>query len=95
MGDGYAESLEKDVKASEEIWGVTGSEVPAVALEVKPGDIVAFRHNTKHAAFGGSERRRMFTINCCEHVADDRLDALKRAWKAWPASGSSALTATR
>lgn len=77
MGDGYSESLEKDVKKSQELWGVSGSEVPAVALEVNPGDIVAFLHNTKHAAFGGSERRRMFTINCCERVGEDRIDILK------------------
>ena len=78
MGDDYSESLEKDAKESEDKWGVTGSEVPAFALEVEPGDIVAFRHNTKHAAFGGSERRRMFTINCCERVGDDRIDILKK-----------------
>ncbi len=78
MSDGYSETLEENVKNSEEMWGVIGKAVPAVALEVEPGDIVAFRHNTKHAAFGGSERRRMFTINCCEHVDDDRIDILKK-----------------
>ncbi len=78
MADDYSEGLEKDVKESEEKWGVTGGEVPAVALEVEPGDIVAFRHNTKHAAFGGSQRRRMFTINCCERVSDDHIDMLKQ-----------------
>jgi len=38
--------------------------VPAVALETVPGDVVAFTHNLMHASFGGSGRRRMFTINC-------------------------------
>ena len=78
MGDGYSEALEKDVRESEQAWGVTGPDVPAIALEVEPGDIVAFRHNTKHAAFGGGERRRMFTINCCERVDDDRIEILKK-----------------
>ncbi len=78
MGDDYSESLEENVKNSEEMWGVIGKAVPAVALEVEPGDIVAFRHNTKHAAFGGSQRRRMFTINCCERVSDDHIDMLKQ-----------------
>ena len=38
-----------------------------------PGDVVVFWHNTKHAAFGGSKRRRMFTMNFYEHVPDNRL----------------------
>ena len=82
MGDDYSESLEEDAKDSEAKWGVSGSEVPAVALKVEPGDILAFRHNTKHAAFGGGGRRRMFTINCCERVADDRIDMLKKDMEA-------------
>ena len=31
----------------------------------RPGDVVAFNHNLMHASFGGSARRRMFTLNCC------------------------------
>ena len=32
-----------------------------------PGDVVAFNHNLMHASFGGSTRRRMFTLNFCSH----------------------------
>ncbi len=49
---------------SEELWGIPGAEVPAIALESVPGDIVVFNHNTMHASFGGSAQRRMFTMNC-------------------------------
>ena len=52
-------------------WGVLGHEVPALALETIPGDGVIFNHLIKHASFGGSERRRMFVINCCERVPAD------------------------
>jgi hypothetical protein len=29
--------------------------------------VVAFNHNLMHASFGGSARRRMFTLNNCSH----------------------------
>ena len=49
---------------SEALWGIPPSEVPGnVALETNPGDLAIFYHDTFHASFGGSERRRMFTMN--------------------------------
>jgi hypothetical protein len=54
-------------RESLELWGIEQSEVPSIALESRPGDVVAFNHNLMHAAFGGSHRRRMFTLNCCAH----------------------------
>ena len=56
---------------------IPGNEVPAVALETKPGDIVCFNHNTKHAAFGGSTHRRMFTINLCQRYPEERIQELR------------------
>ena len=53
---------------------MTADEVPSIVVETDPGDIVAFWHNTKHSAFGGSVRRRMYTMNFYEHVPDDRLE---------------------
>lgn len=52
---------------SEELWGIPQSEVPCVALESEPGDVVVFNHNLMHCAFGGSSRRRMFTLNLNRH----------------------------
>jgi hypothetical protein len=49
------------------LWGIEQNQVPAIALASQPGDVVAFNHNLMHAAFGGSQRRRMFTINACAH----------------------------
>ncbi len=73
-GDAFAEGLEADIRDSAKIWGISGEEVPAAILETQPGDIVVFWHNTKHAAFGGSKRRRMYTMNFYEHIPDDRLE---------------------
>ena len=78
-GDVYAEALEAGRAETEESWGVAPEEVPAIAVETNPGDIVVFWHNTKHSAFGGSKRRRMFTMNFYEHVPEDRLEEFQNA----------------
>ena len=36
-----------------------------------------FNHRIKHASFGGSTRRRMFTINCCQRVPEEQIQTLK------------------
>jgi hypothetical protein len=75
--DGYAQALQSGIYKSDDNWSVTGRDIPAIALETQPGDIVCFNHNTKHAAFGGSNRRRMFTINLCERYSEDSLQELR------------------
>ncbi len=76
-GDVFAESVESAIRKSPENWGLKGSEVPSIALETEPGDIVVFNQNTKHSAWGGSERRRMFTINCTARFAEADIHILK------------------
>ena len=76
-GDKFAEGLSKDIGQSESKWGVHGRDVPAMALETQPGDVLVFNHNCKHAAFGGSKHRRMFTLNCCQRYAPERIQDLK------------------
>ena len=58
--------------------GVTGQEMPAVALETRPGDLLMFNQDLKHASFGGGTRRRMFTINVSERFAAEDLDELRQ-----------------
>jgi hypothetical protein len=58
-GDRFTDTLHKQMGEL----GVAGKDIPAVALETKPGDLVLFTHNLKHASFGGSKRRRMFVLN--------------------------------
>jgi hypothetical protein len=77
LGEGYADQLQREIGKSADRWGVSGREVPAIALETQPGDIVVFNHNTKHAAFGGNTRRRMFTINLCERYPEEKLGELR------------------
>ncbi len=76
-GDGFAQALNNEIYKCEENWGLHGRDVPAVALETKPGDILVFNHNTKHAAFGGSGWRRMFTMNLCQRYPEARIQELR------------------
>ncbi|MDB6167889.1 MAG: hypothetical protein JWM88_753 [Verrucomicrobia bacterium] len=75
--DSFAKSVNEQVYKSEEHWGIHGRDVPCLALETKPGDILVFNHNTKHAAFGGSGWRRMFTMNLCQRYPEARVQELR------------------
>lgn len=77
-GEPYAEMIDASVRASVDAWGIEGHEVPAVALRSEPGDVVVFNQLTKHSAWGGSNRRRMFTINCTPRYEEADLQYLRR-----------------
>lgn len=77
IGDRFADSLQSQIRKSETLWGIHGRDVPAIPLEVTPGDILVFNHNTKHAAFGGNANRRMFTINLAQRYPDEKLEDLQ------------------
>ncbi len=72
-GDSYAETLQDQIGQSQEIWGVSGKDVPDLAIESEPGDLLLFNHNIKHASFGGSGRRRMFTLNFTQRYRDEDI----------------------
>jgi ectoine hydroxylase-related dioxygenase (phytanoyl-CoA dioxygenase family) len=60
-----------------ELWGVDGDEVPAIPLEVSPGDLLMFNHQLKHSSWGGGDRRRMFTLNFEQRYAEEDVDQIK------------------
>ena len=73
-GDGFAEEIHGQLFRHKGMWGgLDGSEIPAVALETEPGDLVVFDHATKHSAWGGDSKRRMFTIVFTEDHAGSAL----------------------
>ena len=76
-GDAYADGLQQFLHQSQDQWGTAGSNIPAIAMTSAPGDVVIFNHKLKHSAWGGSKRRRMFTINCSQRFPDDKLDDLR------------------
>ena len=62
--DHFVRSDEIDPNDSRERFGVEPGDFPGnIALETDPGDLVVFNHDLYHASFGGSRRRRMFTMN--------------------------------
>ena len=67
------------VNRTEDLWGIRGRDVPAIALETHPGDLLMFNHPLKHASFGGGTRRRMFTINLEQRYRDEDLPELREA----------------
>jgi hypothetical protein len=76
-GDAFAESVERSVRKAPDVLGISGAEVPAIALESRPGDVVLFNQNLKHSSWGGGKRRRMFTLNVTAHFADADLPYLR------------------
>jgi len=77
IGDVFSEQLQRDAAKSEAIWGISGNQVPALALETQPGDVLVFNHDIKHSAWGGSTHRRMFTMNCCQRYPESQLSDLR------------------
>ncbi len=77
MGDVY--SQEAHAAACEPATvGCVGSTIPAMALEVVPGDVVIFNHAMLHSSWGGGTQRRMFTINCCQRYPEERIGELQQ-----------------
>jgi hypothetical protein len=76
-GDSFAEDLQRALEKPQDTLGLTGDQVPAIALESNPGDVVIFNQTTKHSSWGGSSRRRMFTINCTAHYAEAEIPLLR------------------
>ena len=78
VGDAFADQLQRDIAKSGDVWGIPGSQVPAQALETQAGDVLVFNHDIKHSAWGGSTRRRMFTMNCCQRYPEAKLEDLRK-----------------
>ena len=55
----YHSAIQRDTMAA---YGLRGDQIPAYAFDSRPGDALVFNTRTWHAAFGGSSKRRMSTI---------------------------------
>jgi len=64
--DAFATGLRKEFRRFGEIpsiYGVDGTDIPCVTLDSNPGDLLLWDFRTIHASYGGSSRRRLFTLN--------------------------------
>ena len=59
------------LQAFSEDLGIGGNDVPCVAAETKPGDVVVLNHTTYHASFGGGPARRHLDLNACSRARTD------------------------
>jgi len=64
--------------------GVSGADMPAVALESQPGDIVVFTENVFHGAFGGAPGRHQHALSFGERPKTEaQLDYLRKLYEGW------------
>jgi len=87
IGDAYAEGLrtlsivDEEFKTSEQTeihFGVRARDIPAVALEAQPSDVIVIDHGCKHSSFGGGLYRRMFSILCSQRYPTDYIAELRK-----------------
>ncbi|SER74812.1 Phytanoyl-CoA dioxygenase (PhyH) [Streptomyces sp. yr375] len=75
--DSYSKLLSSNISSSVETWGVGQSDLPAISIPSRPGDVVVFTHGIKHGSFGGGEGRRLFVMNFTERCPQELLPALR------------------
>ena len=71
--DPYASRLRGDLidpAAVERNFGVHPRDVPSWTLQSEPGDVIVWNFRTIHGSFGGGQRRRLFSVNFRQPVAD-------------------------
>ena len=86
--DHFVRKLKLEPNKSMDVFDVAPKDFPSnVSLDSDPGDVVIFNHDTYHAAFGGGNRRRMFTMNCTRHAHDPRTTEMLRNYLARHSAG--------
>ena len=59
VGEPFAEELDSRLQRVGPSFGAAEDELPSVAIETQPGDLLVFDQAIKHSAFGGVHRRHM------------------------------------
>ena len=59
VGEPFAEELDSRLQRVGPSFGAEDDELPSVAIETHPGDLLVFDQAIKHSAFGGVHRRHM------------------------------------
>lgn len=77
LDDRFGRDLTEKTDKSRAVWQIGGADIPAYVLDVIPGDVLVFDHNTFHSSWNGSTNRRMFTINLCQRYAEENLQELR------------------
>ena len=68
-----------EVEPGNRPFGIHGADIPCVALETNPGDIIFFNHCLWHAAYGGGEGRRYIALKFAVRPREeDELKSLEQ-----------------
>jgi hypothetical protein len=87
-GDHFCEQLTKTLSDMKSL-GISGAQVPALALECQPGDVVMFDHRLKHASFGGGKRRRLMNLNVMESIRnEEQKEAMRNLFRFYRNGGT-------
>lgn len=80
IGDQYTEILKEQIHTPHmmEQWGVSREELPAIPLDIRPGDLLVFNNYLKHASFGGGNNRRVLLVNFSRHYTEEHMDELQQ-----------------
>ena len=81
VGDRFSDGLQvvepQGEGRSEQSFGVHPRDLPALAVENEPGDLLVTNHRTKHSSFGGGNRRRMLAISLGPRYQEDDLAEMR------------------
>ncbi|NBD26314.1 hypothetical protein GT019_20780 [Paenibacillus sp. T1] len=78
IGDQFTEILKSRIQAPDMAaqWGVDRTDLPAVPIDIRPGDLLVFNNYLKHAAFNGGNNRRVLLLNFSRHYTEEHMDEL-------------------
>ena len=77
---------EQGIDVDQPAFGVQPEDLPAYAVESRPGDVVLFDQHLYHGSFGGHVGRRMFTLNY--YTAPQTAEAAAVFRREWNAIGN-------
>ena len=67
--------MSEDKDPTHEAFGLQGPDVPCVALESEPGDVIVFSEPTYHSSFGSNiGRLQIYTEYCANPTTEEHLD---------------------
>ncbi|MCZ6676670.1 MAG: phytanoyl-CoA dioxygenase family protein [Candidatus Poribacteria bacterium] len=65
-------------------FGVSGADLPSLAIESQPGDVIIFPESLWHASFGGPPGRSQHAINFMANpVTDKQTDYIRGLYESW------------
>ena len=81
----FSEQLQVlNAQQSEMPFGVSDAEMPSVALECQPGDVIVFQESLFHGAFGGGTGRHQHAISFFAAPVTEEQEAwLRRLYERW------------